>query len=40
LISKNARITTIEIASQLNSMAITINNRIKNLIKACVLVGF
>jgi DNA-binding Lrp family transcriptional regulator len=40
LVSKNARTSTIDIAKQLNSAAITINDRIKKLMKLGVLVGF
>jgi DNA-binding Lrp family transcriptional regulator len=40
LLAKNSRIPTIEIAKKLDSTSITINNRIKRLIKLNVIQGF
>jgi Lrp/AsnC family transcriptional regulator for asnA, asnC and gidA len=40
LISTNARIPTVELAEKLNTTTITINNRIKNLIKSGIIMGF
>jgi DNA-binding Lrp family transcriptional regulator len=40
LIATNARMPTKEIAEKLNSSAVTINNRIRNLMKLGVIVGF
>lgn len=40
IISTNARIPTVELAEKLNTTTITINNRIKNLIKSGVIMGF
>ena len=40
LIVSNSRIPTIEIAEKLNSTAITINNRIKRLIKSGIIKDF
>jgi len=40
LLSLNARMPTLEIAKKLNTTALTINNRIKKLIKKRVILGF
>lgn len=40
ILAPNTRISTVEIAKKLNSTAITINNRIRKLIKADVIQGF